>query len=459
MESKKKINIISKIKRAYRTFMYKEDKVKQLEELDKLPFKERWKINGWKYIYVIIAIILIFIFGYINVKNQLEDSELPKGSDFLEEKLEGDVNIIESDELTKYMIDDMNGIYLKMAMTKIGNNVAYSLTYRYDVIPTGEMATSEYFTSGSMTTILLNGYPNKSYQEMGLKSDKEAYFATQLAVYEFVSRMQYEDIANGEFSIDSVIASEEQYEDMVERVKIKAKELLNYALENPFEEALEAKLNTPKSEIDPKDDSVIYGPYYAKTDTDEITKSFMGDKFNPTVNVKAESFIDGTSIVITDKDGNELKEIKNGEEFYIKVNGTEKIFSKLEISAKTNILRARIYKTNENKKKNVVLEPVDIPYTDVVTIIHNLESSSFDINFIDYNGNNIEGVKYYVYDENNKLIQDFDRDYVFDLPVGKYYIKIYEIPDGYFINGDKFDFEIVKDQQNVLNIQVDSLIN
>ena len=457
MESKRKINIVSKVKRAYRTFMYKEEKVKELEEIDKLPFKERWKINGWKYIYVFIAIILICIFGYINAKNEMENNKLPRGADYLEEKLEGDISTIQSDELTKYMIDDLNGIYLKIAMTKIGENVAYSLTYRYDVIPTGEMATSEHFSSGSMAAILLNGYPNKSYEQMGLKSDEEAYYATQLAVYEFVSRMQYEDISNGEFSIDSVIASEEQYEDMVERVKTKAKELLYYALENPFEESLEAKLSTPKNSIAPQGDSVIYGPYCARTDTDDITKKIMGDKFNPTVNVKAESFLDGTSVVVTDKDGNELKEIKNGEEFYIKVNGTDKIFSKLEISAKTNLLRARIYQTNENKKKYVVLEPVEIPYTDVVTVIHNLESSSFDINFIDYDGNNIDGVKYRVYDENNRLIQDFDRDYKFELPVGKYYVEIYDVPEGYFINGEKIDLEIVKGQQNVLNIEADSL--
>ena len=141
----------------------------------------------------------------------MENNKLPQGADYLEEKLEGDISTIQSDELTKYMIDDLNGIYLKIAMTKIGENVAYSLTYRYDVIPTGEMATSEHFSSGSMAAILLNGYPNKSYEQMGLKSDEEAYYATQLAVYEFVSRMQYEDISNGEFSIDSVIASEEQY--------------------------------------------------------------------------------------------------------------------------------------------------------------------------------------------------------------------------------------------------------
>ena len=34
MESKRKINIVSKVKRAYRTFMYKEEKVKELEEMD-----------------------------------------------------------------------------------------------------------------------------------------------------------------------------------------------------------------------------------------------------------------------------------------------------------------------------------------------------------------------------------------------------------------------------------------
>lgn len=453
----KNSNIIDKVKQSFRAFMYKENTMQKLEEKDKIKYK--LKNIVWWVIYFVILFVFIII---VKFQTELEDSQLPQNADFLEPKLEGDINTINSNELTKYMIDNLNGIYLKIAMTKIGDEVAYSLTYRYDLIPSGQMVTNSHFTAGSMASILLNGYPNKSYEDMGLTSDEEAYLATQLAVYEFVSKMQYEDISNGEFSIDNVIASDEQYEDMVARIKLKAKELLNYALENPYEENLIAILDKDKSKIKINNNIAISGPYYVETDTDEITKRWRGDKFNPTVKIDVKSFIENTSAEVVDKDGNKLENVRNGDNFYIKINGTDKIFSQFKLHANTNVLRAKIYQTNENKKKYVALETEDITYSDITSIIYNLDSGHIDINFKNYNGEILDGIKYCIYDENDNLIQDIDANngvYNFDLPVGKYYIKIYEIPDGYFINGERFDFEIITKQKNELNIQVDSLMN
>lgn len=450
-------NITNKFKKSFKSFMYEENKNGEKEK-GKIYSKNRNKNFIWWTFYFIVLCGIIVI---LNFMNRTEESEYPKGADFLEKKLVGDVSTIYSEELTKYMIDNLNEIYLKIAMTKIGNEVAYSLTYRYDLIPSGQVVTNSHFNAGSITSILLNGYPNKSYEDMELDSDEEAYLATQLAVYEFISYMQYEDISNGEFSIDSITESDKQYEDMVVRIKLKAKELLNYALENPFRENLSAKLDKDKSEIKINNNIAISGPYYVETDTDEITKSWMGDKFNPTVKVDVKSFIENTSAEVVDKDGNKLENVRNGDNFYIKINGTDKIFSQFKLYAKTNVACAKIYESNDNKKKYVVLEPQDKTYSDIISIIYNLDSSSVDINFKNYNGEILKGIKYYIYDENDMFIQDIDANdgvYDFDLPVGKYYIKIYEIPKGYFINGERFDFEVIKNKKNELNIQVDTLI-
>ena len=447
-------NIISKAKKALKNFLYEENT--ESEEKEKSSSNKKWS----NYIYFIV---MFMIFGLIvsnHITNKKEDSKPIPSADFLEKKLEGDISTINSGELSKYMIDSANNCYIKIAMTKVGNRVAYSLTYRYDLIPTGQVTTEEYFTSGSMASILTNGYPYKSYKEMGLNNDEEAYLATQLAVYELVSIMQYEDISNGEFSIDDINASEQRYVDMVTRIKEKAKELLNYALENPFEDDLSAIMDMPESKITLENDTAIVGPYSIETDTDEITKRIMGEEFKPTVEVNVKSYIDNTSAIVTDKNGNELENIKNGEKFYIKISGDDKIFSQFKLNAKTYLLSAKIYKNNENNKKYVVLEPRDINYSDITSIIYNLGSGSIDINFKNYDDEILSGIKYYIYDENDQLIQDIvarKEGYDFDLPVGKYYIKIYEIPDGYFINGEKFDFEIVKNKENVLDIQVDSL--
>lgn len=447
-------NKISKAKKALKKFLYEENT--ESEEKEKSSSNKKWS----NYIYFIV---MFMIFGLIvsnHIINKKEDSKPIPSADFLEEKLEGDISTISSGELSRYMIDSANDCYIKTAMTKIGGRVAYSLTYRYDLIPTGQVATDNYFTAGSMTSILLNGYPNKSYKEMGLNNDEEAYIATQLAVYEFVSQMQYEDIANGEFSIDDITASEQRYVDMVERVKEKAMELLNYALENPFEEDLTATMDTPDDEINLKNNTAIIGPYCIETDTDETTKRLMGNEYKPTVEVDLKSYIDNTSAVVTDKDGNKLENVDNGENFYIKISGSDKIFSQFKLNAKTYALRAKIYENNENKKKYVALEPAEKSYADITSIIYNIDSADIDINFKNYDGEILSGIKYYIYDENDQFIQDIDESagiYDFNLPVGKYYIKIYEIPDGYFIDGEKFEFEVEENKENVLDIPVDSL--
>lgn len=407
--------------------------------------------------YIICILIIIACIYLIFIMSKKKNIDI--GADFLEPKLDGEIKSIESGELTKYMQDTMNEIYVKTAITKIGGNIAYSLTYAYDLIPEGDVATNNYFTAGTMTSILLNGYPNKTYEEMGLNSEEEAYIATQLAVYDFANSMQFDDMVEEEFSMDNIIASEQQYEDMVTRVKEKARELVENAKENPFEENLSAKIKADNVKIRKMDGYAISGPYSATTDTDNITKKIMGENFNSTIEVDAKSYLPDTSAIVSDKDGNELKEVKNGQEFYIKINSTDKIFSQFKLLGKTYVLRARIYKNNENKKQYIVLEPKEIKYSDITSIIDNFDTGRFNVNFKDDKGEKLSGIKYYIYDENDQFIQDIGSNgiYKFDLPVGKYYIKLYEIPDGYFINGEKFEFEITKNNDSALDILVEHL--
>lgn len=462
MESKeKKESVFKRIKRAYRKFMYKEGTIKQLEEYDKIPFVERFSQTYWIYMTVLVLVAILGIKVVADMRYTEEKEGLIKNHEFLEEQLDGRKENIQSGELTKYMIDNINNSYVKIAMTKIGGDVAYSLTYRYDSIPSGEMASSTYMTSGVITSILINGYPNKTYKEMDLNTEEEAYLATQLAIYEFISMKQYTDIANGEFSIDSITASQTRYEDMVERVKAKAKELLYYAIENPFEENLLATYGSQPITVKQEGNNSIYGPYSLKVDTDNVTKTMMGDAYSYKIEIEPKSMIENTTAVVTDENGKELKKVESGQEFYIKINSTDKIFTQLKFDASTYVLQANIYETTENKKKYVALQPYEVTYKGITSIVNKLDSGPIEINFKNYNGDNLWGIKYNIYDEKGNLIQKVDVDdclYNYKLPYGKYYIEIYEMPDGYFVEKSKFDFEVNNQNQNVLNVEIDTVI-
>ena len=114
-------NKISKAKKALKKFLYEENT--ESEEKEKSSSNKKWS----NYIYFIV---MFMIFGLIvsnHITNKKEDSKPIPSADFLEKKLEGDISTINSGELSKYMIDSANNCYIKIAMTKVGNRVAYIL--------------------------------------------------------------------------------------------------------------------------------------------------------------------------------------------------------------------------------------------------------------------------------------------------------------------------------------------
>lgn len=161
---------------------------------------------------------------------------------YIEEQLIGQKDAIVCSEDITFLKDNLNQSVLKLAQTKIGDKVAYSLTYNYDVIPKGEMTATHCFTGGEMASVLINGYPSLSYSDLGLQDEEEAYVATQLAVYELVSKKQYKNYANGEFSLDKITYTDESNAQKVERIVSKAKEIYQKAIESPYSEMTDCNL-------------------------------------------------------------------------------------------------------------------------------------------------------------------------------------------------------------------------
>lgn len=452
-------NFIGKVKRRYREYMYEEETIKKLEEKDKLPFKQKLRNN---IPYVIMAIIIIAIVAGISISDRIKEQKAYEEDKIVIQpsELVGQKRKIQSDELTRYMIDTSDDTYVKLAPTKLDDIVAYSLTYKYDVIPTEDMTATSSFVKGHMSSVLLNGYPYLTYQEMGLQNEEEAYIATQLAVYELVAREQYSGIANGEFSLDTIVSADSQYDDMVERVLKKAKEIVEKASNNPYEEGTGVLLENVPKEFKKQDGSIVIGPFKYESTIDEYTMEYLNGEYVLNIYFDVKSFIDESQVMIVDEEGNEVKSVKSGESVYIKFNNNEEIFSILRTEAKTKYLYSRIYKTNECKKKYVTLESKELSYVNIMPLINNLKSGSTKISFLDDNKNVVSGVSYYVYDHKDQKLIDIDgygAEDEFVLPVGKYYIKIYDVPEDYFPNGETFEFEITENETYEVNVHMDSL--
>lgn len=172
MESnEKKINIFTRIKKHYRKFMYKEETIKEMEDLDSKPFKERLKARFYNY-FVVVGLLLVIIWvGVTEVindqdrKQKLEDS---KGTYITSDESKKIKREISSEDLTKYMIDKSDNSYIEIAQTKLDDKVAYSLTYKSnEELPKGKLTKSKRFKKGNITSILINGYPNVRIRRNG----------------------------------------------------------------------------------------------------------------------------------------------------------------------------------------------------------------------------------------------------------------------------------------------------
>lgn len=65
------------------------------------------------------------------------------------------------------------------------NEIGYCLEIE-KLYPSGEIFKGIGYGTDGLAGIISEGYPNKSYGEIGLSSEEEAYFATQIAIWSYV---------------------------------------------------------------------------------------------------------------------------------------------------------------------------------------------------------------------------------------------------------------------------------
>lgn len=472
MKSNKVKETIGRLKERFMKFAFTDTALKKMEEEKQLSEANRKEMSITRKKRILVSLIIILCLG-VTVVCLIKQFEMDKPNNNVSpnatssgkvEIPDGERATIVAGDLTRYMTDSINNIYVKTAYTEIDGNVAYSVTYNNDTIPQGEVVYTHYLTTEKVTTILLNGYPYVSYEEMGLKNEEEAYMATQLAVYEMISRQGIEGISNGTFSLDKINASEEQYEDMVNRVIKKAKQLVQLAIEDTYEDDTSSSFVTDQVDIVDNGNVTLIGPFYTKTTIDDDLKTFHKNSpelLNYTTTFKVNSFYDESKAYTVDKDGNEISNVKTGEPFYVKIVGNEKYFSQLNVEVNAEVLYTRIYSAGDKQKRYAVLTPKDLVSKTVTAMYDNVEVADLKLNFKDGEGNEVYGIKYKLYNEAEKLLQDVDgysKSNEFRLPLGKYYIEIYDVPKDYLLNQNRYEANLVSDDDSVsLDINIDSL--
>ena len=248
---------------------------------------------------------------------------------------------------------------------------------------------------------------------------------------------------------------------MVDRVLNKANELVTFAVENTYENTNSSSFDTKSVELVKNGNETLIGPFYTHTTPDSYLERYLDESYKFMTEFNATSFYDDSKIFTCDKDGNELSNVETEEAFYVKVIGNEKYFAQLNVSAYSKIIYTRIYTAGKNQKKYVTLSDKNNIAKTVTSLSENVETGDVAISFKNSEGELITDLKYKLYNESGKVLQDNDgysgRD-EYRLPLGKYYVEIYDVPDEYFLNSNRYDIDLVEKNKMIeIDIQIDSL--
>ena len=463
MKSGNKIkDVYNKLRKKIIQFMYVEDYVDELEKEEKIPFKDRLKKNWFKSIVVPLFIIVVITATLINHNiNEAKRLEALQGEYYVKEVDEKDKAQIESKEYSNLFYNKSTKKAVKMAYTTLNGQVSYSLTYGNDDKVTGELITSKYFSKGETVSLLLHGYPNVSFKDLGLENEEEAYIATQLAMYQLAQFKEYSMRGEDAFSLEDLVPADNKDKEKCERIINKANEIYNASIESPYVIGADEETTGYDTQLQKTEDSIVAGPFVSTIKADQETIDYLKDKYNPTVDISATSLLNDTSVHILDKDGNEINKVQSGEEYYVKVDTSSEAFAFFKIYAHDNYLKARIYATDSSKKQYVTLSYENIHFIETGSIISGLDTGVAWIWFDSEYEEVVSDVSFRLYTEDGKLIEDvegYTDYYEFKLPVGKYYMEIYSLPKNHFLDAKEYEFEVVKDKEHNFVITVESTV-
>lgn len=460
MKSKKSEgSIFQRIRHLYLKFMYTPESVEKIESQPKVLFKERIKQNWYNDIVLPILAITLLVSAIV-IQNVRENQRLEKlRGEYYHSELKGDKAQIEIKQLDNLITNNKDKKVVKMAYSELGGRVTYSLTYGIDESVDGEFVANKFFTNGEMVSLLLNGYPNVDYIEMGFDSKEDAYIATQLAVYQLVDTKNY-SMKNGDFSLDDLVAINNKDKERCNKIIAKAKEIYDYSIKNPYEITTDVDVNGLENSLVEVEDGVLAGPYTFTTYTDENTIRILGKDYNDDVSVNIASFVEGTYAQILNENKEEIQSISSGDTFYIKVLSEKEVFSVVDILAHTNYLKGRIYMKENSDQKFVTLEKTDFAYAENFSIINNMDYGYATVSFVTGKNRLLEDVYFNIYDEQGTLIENadgYETKYQFALPVGRYTLEMYSYPKGYFFKETSKEFEITKGENTDVTVLAESV--
>ncbi len=341
---------------------------------------------------------------------------------------------------------------------KLDDYTAYCLDYGRQ-LPEGTMKYKREL-SAKATSVLMAGYPNRTASEIGVSTAKEAYLATQLALWNTVTSTG--DSKTGlDLDYSNLVAVSGE-ESLFNTVKTFAKKIQAHAEANPYNPSFSLKFSGSKAKTTNSDGNIVVGPYTLSMSSGYEGKSAKVSLSNAPSSAKT-----------TDKNGNAKTTFTEGEGIYVTMNGAEKA-STLKLSATVSGYDyiGAVY-GNSNSSEQDYVTAVKKATSDDASISVSWESASGSLKIlkVDNAGNKVTGAKFEVRNSNNTVIANITTDTngsatVENLNVGTYKLVETYAPSGYILNSSPITVEVTggttttktvvnqKEQEKTGNIQI-----
>ena len=285
-----------------------------------------------------------------------------------------------------------------------------------------------------------NGYPFKTAKQLGCNSDAEAFAATKMAVYDAMYNYDWDDFEGLNAQGDRIVSAAEKIS-KVARSSSETKPVSVVSIGKVDEEWA----------LDGKDDKYISKEFKINCNLEYAKYSLELDNLD----------IDGVKIV--DKNNNEKKEFKSGENFKVLIPIAELSKSgEFEIEATVDVKTKPVLygDSGDSTKQSYALAAGDYEFESTKLKIKYSENAT-KIEIIKKDAETeepLQGAKFNILNENKEIIysdvttNEEGKAIVEKITPGKYFIQEIKAPDGYTIYDELIEIDVELNQKYIVNV-------
>ncbi|HHL0973372.1 TPA: SpaA isopeptide-forming pilin-related protein [Bacillus cereus] len=307
--------------------------------------------------------------------------------------------------------------------------VAYCLVYGLKS-PNGSDLPESGKTDDIVYRVLLNGYPQKSPEELGVSTWEQAHYSTQLALWN---------------SLGQINTAELQFKDVA--VEKATKAIIHAA--DQSQDTQDVYMNVVPTD---KQEAQLNGEYFETTTYAVQTNAKKG-----TFKVKVNNEPEGTRVVTEQGEAKETFQL--GEKFRIQVPKSSKS-SELSLKVVSNLTNynAIVYKGTETIQDATVLLERSTEQASTDLQVYWKANGSLKVMKVDENKKLLPGAVFEVFDNNQKRVGTItaDKNGIAELgnvEIGTYGVKEVKAPVGYVLDPTPKIFEVKTGEVAVIEMK------